>query len=95
MTSIEFEQELKALDPRFSVLENANRPGLSNIFFMGQNYDLPVISTNEIKDEVDQSYRYSFPNGMKSRFWTRGEITERCTAFLTDYNAGKFKGLYD
>jgi len=95
MNAVDFEQELKKLDPRFSVVNNPNRPGLTNIFFSGQNYDLPVISTDDIRDDVDQSYRYSFPNGMKSRFWTRGEIMGRCETFVKEYNEGKFKGLYD
>ncbi len=95
MNSTEFEQELKVLDPRFSVLPNPNRPGLSNIFFDGKNFDLPVISTNEIKDEIDQAYRYEFPNGMKARYWSKPEILARVTDFLKDFNKGKFEGLHD
>lgn len=95
MTSQEFEKVLKELDPRFSVVENENRIGLSNIFFTGLNYDLPVISTNDIREEIDQGYRYEFPNGMRARYWTQGEVVERCKDFVKDFNKGKFAELYD
>ncbi len=95
MTSQEFEQELKALDSRFSIVPNENRPGLSNIFFDSKNYDLPVVSTNDIKDEVDQGYRYEFPNGMRARYWSRPEILGRVEDFLKEFNKGKFEDLHD
>lgn len=95
MTDKEFEVKLKEIDPRFSVVENFNRPGLSNIFFMSKNFDLPVISTHDIKEEVDQGYRYEFPNGMRSRYWTQGEVLGRCTEFLKQFNEGKFEGFYE
>lgn len=95
MTSQEFEKKLKELDPRFSVVENENRTGLSNIFFVGLNYDLPVISTHDIREEVDQGHRYEFPNGMRSRFWTQSEVMGRCEDFLVSYNKGNFKDMYD
>ena len=82
MTSTEFEQELKALDRRFSVVDNPNRPGLSNIFFEGKNYDLPAISTFDIRDEVDAAYIYEFPNGLRARFWSKPEIVARVEDFL-------------
>lgn len=95
MTSKEFEQVLKDKDSRFSVVENENRTGLSNIFFIGQNYDLPVISTTDIREDIDQGYRYEFPNGMRARYWTQGEVLARCDDFLKDFNKGKYKDLYD
>ena len=95
MTSLELQDELKTLDERFSVLENESRLGLSNIFFMGLNYDLPVISTSDIREEVDQSHRYRFPNGMFARFWSRPEIIDRCKDFLRDFKDGKYDGLYE
>lgn len=83
------------MDPRFSVVENANHPKLSNIFFASMNYDLPTIATNDIREEVDQSYRYEFPNGMKARFWSRPEILARLEQFLIDYKAEKYEGMYE
>ena len=94
MNAIDFEMELKKLDGRFSVIENQNRPGLSNIFFDGKNYDLPVISTHLIKEEVDNAHRYQFPNGMFARLWSQGEVTERIKQFLVDYKAGLYEN-YD
>jgi hypothetical protein len=82
MTASEFEKELKELDPRFTVVDNPNRPGLSNIFFEGRNYDLPAISSYNIKDEVDHAYRYEFPNGMTARFHTRPEVLTKLEDFL-------------
>jgi len=95
MTSLELEQELKALDPRFSVNENANRPGLSNIFFDGKNYDLPVVSTHNIKDEIDKAYRYEFPNGLTARYWSKPEVMGRIERFLQDYKEGKLSAYHE
>lgn len=95
MTAKEFEKVLKDLDPRFSVVDNEYRPGLSNIFFLGQNYDLAVISSNDIREEIDHDYRYEFPNGMRSRFWSQGEVLDRCKEFVKDFDNGKYDGLYE
>lgn len=95
MNAKDFEVKLKELDERFSVVDNPNRPGLSNIFFMGKNYDLPVISTNLIKEEVDQGYRYQFPNGMFARYWTQGEILGRCEDFIKAFKDGQYSDLYE
>lgn len=89
MTSSEMEQELKEIDSRLSVVENPNRPGLSNIFFMGKNFDLPAISTHLITDEIDNSNRYEFPNGWSQRHHTRPEIIEKVKLFLSNFKAGK------
>ncbi len=94
MTSQEFEIEIKKIDPRFSVVENQNRPGLANIFFEGKNYDLPVISAFDIREEVDRNYRYEFPNGLTARYWTRGEIVGRLEDFLKNFNGGGLTDLY-
>ncbi len=90
MTSTDFEAVLKELDPRFSVVENANRPGLSNILFDSKNFDLPVISTHDIKEEVDPTYRYEFPNGMRPRHHSQGEVLDRIHQFLIDFKGGMY-----
>jgi len=84
ITAKQLEAELKVLNPNFTVVDSPNRPGLSNIFFEGKNFDLPVLSTNHIKDEVDQGHRYEFPNGMSARFWSKGEIMGRIESFLSN-----------
>jgi hypothetical protein len=88
------EKELKALDEGFTVIPNPNRPGLANIFYHGQNYDLPVISMHTIKDEVDHGNRYEFPNGMSQRHHTRPEILARIEDFLKQYKGGSLNEIY-
>lgn len=95
MTAKEFEKELKAVDERFTVVENPNRPGLSNIFFDGKNFDLPVISTHNIKDEEDASHRYEFPNGMSARHHSRQEILGRINVFIKEEAEGMYEGIHD
>lgn len=95
MNAQELEVEIKRIDPAFSVVENPNRPGLSNIFYKGVNFDLPVVSTHLIKDEIDLTHRYQFPNGMFARLWAKPEIMERLNQFLLDYKEGKYEGYED
>lgn len=83
MTSKELEVELQALDSRLTVVPNPDREGLSNIFFEGKNYDLPVVSTEDIREEPDAAHYYRFPNGLNSRFWSHDEIVGRIKDFLT------------
>jgi len=93
MTTNKFLEEIKKLDPRFSIIENPNRPGLSNILFEGKNYDLPVISSVEVKEEIDQTHRYEFPNGMSARHHSSPEIITRLEDFLKNFDS--MKELYD
>ena|SRR5665213_2213302 len=95
MLSSDFEKELKSLDQRFSVVDNPNRQGLSNIFFNGMNYDLPVISTFDIRDEIDPTHVYTFENGARARFWAKPEILARITDFLGKMNTGDFARYHD
>lgn len=94
MIYTDFEKEIQKIDPRFTVLENPNRPGLNNIYFEGKNYDLPTIA-DEIKEEIDPAYRYVFPHGATIRNWSQGEVIGRLETFLKQYNAGELEGLYD
>jgi len=82
MTSKDLEVELQALDPRLTVVPNPDRVGLSNIFFEGRNYDLPVVSTNDIREEPDASHYFQFPTGLRARFWAHSEIVGRVEDFL-------------
>lgn len=93
MDSKQFEQVIQKIDPRFTIVDNPNRPGLSNIFFEGVNYDLPVVSTKETKEEVDFNHRYEFPNGMSARLWSQKEITDRLEAFIK--NVDEIKKDYE
>lgn len=89
MNSLELEVKLQTLDPRLTVVPNPDRVGLSNIFFEGKNYDLPVISTNDIREEPDASHTYQFPNGTRARFWSRGEIVGRIEDFLKKVDSNR------
>lgn len=90
----QLETNLKELDSAFTVVPNPNRPGLANIFYMGQNYDLPVVSMSRITEEVEQGNRYEFPNGHSARHHTRPEIMARIEDFLKQFKEGKFKEIY-
>jgi hypothetical protein len=92
-TAKEFEVDIKALSNDFQVVDNVNRPGLSNILYQGRNFDLPVISTNCIKTEVDRDYRYEFPNGASARYWTQEEVINRLQDFLKNFE--QIKEVYE
>lgn len=94
-TSQDLETDLKALDPNFAVVPNGNRPGLSNIFYAGKNYDLHAVPTEEIREEVDQMYRYQFPDGRSARHWTKKEILDQCESFLTRLKSGALSEDYE
>lgn len=89
-----FEQEIKKLDDGFSIVPNPNRQGLSNIFYQGRNYDLPVVSSYEIPEEVDEGKRYEFPNGMSVRLWSTREVMTRLEKFIKDFKEQKYDDLY-
>ncbi len=58
----EFEEELKAIDPRLAVVPNPNRPKIANIKLDG--VDICPIPAFEIRDEFDPTYTIELPNGM-------------------------------
>ena len=65
MQTKEFEKQLKEIDPRLEIIPNPNRPGLSNIKLDGK--DICPVPADEIKEETDPNYFYTFPNGMIGR----------------------------
>lgn len=101
MNYLALEKELQDIDPAFTVVPNMNRRavdgnpvGICNIFYQGKNYDLPPVP-DEIGDEVDTAYRYTFSNGYAARFWTRPEVVERCKDFLKNLKTGKLDEDYE
>lgn len=75
-----FEAELKKLDSRLEIVENPNRPGLSNIKLEGR--DICPVPSEEIKEEPDNNYRYEFPNGMSGRHKSVGEAKAQVEQIL-------------
>lgn len=101
MNYIDFEKEIKELDPRFSIVQNINRRadngnsvGLCNIFFEGMNYDLPPIP-EEIKDTPDHAYKYIFPNGYMQAMYSKEEVLERLKDFLNKFEKDNLRELYN
>jgi hypothetical protein len=84
MKTKDFIKQIEALDSRFTVVENPNRAGLSNIFFEGQNYDLPVLPTEEIKESPDPRYFYTFPNGYSAPYNDMTTVMIKLKEFLAD-----------
>jgi hypothetical protein len=81
-TLSELEAELKAIDPRLEVRVNANRPGLANVMLDGK--DVIPCPAEEIREDVDPTYYYVFPNGMQGRHKSRQEILDR-VHYILDY----------
>lgn len=80
MKTIDFEKELKALDPRIAIVPNMNRPGLSNIKLGGR--DVCAVPGDEILEESDNGYRYVFPNGVSAKHTSRVEALSRIQSIL-------------
>ncbi|NBW09210.1 MAG: hypothetical protein EBR82_14420 [Caulobacteraceae bacterium] len=89
MKTSDFEKEIQKLDEGFSIIPNPNRQGLANIYYRGANYDLPAVSSYEIKEKPDPNYTYEFPNGIRARLWSQEEIIPRLEAFLKNFEANK------
>jgi hypothetical protein len=57
----DFENELKAIDPRLSIVPNPNRPLIANIKIDG--VDVCPIPRYEIREHPDVGYTAEMPNG--------------------------------
>lgn len=71
MRVTDFEQELKAIDPRLAIVPNPNRPQLANIKLDG--VDICPIPAFEIREEFDPTYTIELPNGMVRPHKSRSE----------------------
>ena len=76
----DFLVELKALDPRLDIIENPNCPGLSNIKLEGK--DICPIPSEEIREESDANYSYTFPNGHMARHNSRADVLQKVNHIL-------------
>lgn len=67
----DFENELKEIDPRLSIVVNPNRPKICNIKLDGT--DICPIPNYEIKEYPDAGYTMELPNGSMARHRSREE----------------------
>lgn len=70
----EFEKELKAIDPRLTIVPNNNRPGASNLFLNGIDI-CTWIPSFEIQTEHTPDYVYKL-NDMPIPFKTTEEVKD-------------------
>lgn len=76
----DFENELKAIDPRLTVIPNPNRKGLANIKLEGR--DVCPIPSEEIFDKPDVGYKITLPNGWEAQHKSREEALARVNSIL-------------
>lgn len=90
----DFENELKALDPRLSIIPNPNRPELANIKLEG--IDICPIPKEEIMEESDASYSIQAPNGWKMRHKSRAEALAQVKSTLESIKTKEgFESFFD
>lgn len=65
----DFENELKAIDDRLSIIPNQNRKGIANIKLQGR--DICPIPSEEIFDKPDVGYKITLPNGWEAQHQCR------------------------
>lgn len=76
----ELQTELKQLDERLEVVPNSNRPGLANVKLEGR--DITPCPLEDIREDIDPTYFYTFPNGMQGRHKSYGEIIDSVKRIL-------------
>lgn len=76
----DFENELKAIDPRLTIVRNPNRPQIANIKLEGR--DVCPIPAEEIFEVSDEGYKITLPNGWEARHKSRPEALDRVNATL-------------
>lgn len=59
----DFENELREIDPRLSIVPNPNRPKIANIKLDGT--DICPIPNFEIREHSDPGYTIELPNGVR------------------------------
>jgi hypothetical protein len=93
----DFENELKALDSRLSIIVNPNRKGLANIKLQGR--DVCPVPSEEIFDDPDPGYKITLPNGWEAQHKSKGEALARVNSILelikTEDGANQFFGRGD
>jgi len=75
-----FAEEVSKIDPRLTIKENPNRPGLANILLDGK--DVCPVPQYEIFDEIDLGYKITFPNGWSAVHKSRKEALDQIQSTL-------------
>ncbi len=90
----DFAEELKALDPRITIVPNPNRDKISNIKIDGT--DVCPIPRYEIREHRDPSYYIEMPNGMtvphKSKEEALALVKHTLNVISTEEGANQFFG---
>lgn len=76
----DFENEIKLIDSRLSIVPNNNYPQLANIKLDG--VDVCPIPAHDIREESDPSYTIEFANGFRSKHRSRPEAIDRVNAII-------------
>jgi hypothetical protein len=82
MKTSDFEKEIQKLDPRLAIIPNPHRSGIANVKLDGR--DVCPVPAEEIKEEPDPNYTYTFPNGMIARHNSRADALTKIQNVL-DY----------
>lgn len=80
MKTADFEKELQAKYQGIAIVQNPNRPGLSNVKYHGE--DVCPVPSDEIKEEPDPNYTYRFPNGMSPRHNSIADVYAKLEALI-------------
>ncbi len=96
-TRPDFEDELKKISPRISIIPNPNRPGLANVKLDG--VDVCPVPLEEIFEEPNAGYKYTFPNGFQGQHKCKREVIDmvrnRLQMVESPEGADKFFGRGD
>lgn len=76
----DFEAELKAIDPRLTIVPNPNYPKLANIKL--DNIDVCPIPNGDIREESDPAYTIEFRNGFTVKHKSRKEALDTVNGVL-------------
>lgn len=85
----QLEKELQEINPNVRIVENPNRPGLSNVMLNGQDICIGL-PANTLMEEHSDVYVYKMPNGMYLPFKTYQEAKEISLRTLERLNEPEF-----
>lgn len=91
----QLEKELQEINPNVRIVENPNRPGLSNVMLNGMDICIGLPSGG-LLEEHSEGYVYRMPNSMLLPFKTYSEAKEISKATLERLKNPEFaKDFFD